>query len=121
MLGQDWKYVVAKTVEESHALQKAFQGMGFITRFGRDDLRPGLFIALKADMSMAIDTKDWGYDGVGLSDVVDFVASKQQTRTVKLNRDYSAVISKDGVKVGCQHFPLEAIDSLYDAYQSLDS
>jgi len=31
---------------------------------------------------------------------------------VKLNDDYTAEVSKDGVKVGCQKFPLSIIDDL---------
>jgi len=37
---------------------------------------------------------------------------KNPSVTVSLNIDYSAVISKDGIKVGCQNFTHEAIQNL---------
>lgn len=37
---------------------------------------------------------------------------KNPTVNVSLNIDYSAVISKDGIKVGCQNFTHEAIQNL---------
>jgi hypothetical protein len=39
--------------------------------------------------------------------------------TVKLNDEYSAEVSKTGVKVGCQTFPLEVIDELAKVKKSL--
>jgi hypothetical protein len=35
--------------------------------------------------------------------------------SVFLNKTYTAVISEDGVKVGCQDFPLSVIDELVNA------
>ncbi len=34
---------------------------------------------------------------------------------VLLNADYKAIVSRDGVKVGCQTFELDVIQKLYDA------
>lgn len=40
---------------------------------------------------------------------------------IKLNDKYSALVTKDGVKVGCQIFPLEIIDKLAEAKKKLES
>ena len=37
---------------------------------------------------------------------------------IKLNSDYSAVVSKDDVKVGCQTFPHSVIEEMYAAIQN---
>lgn len=38
---------------------------------------------------------------------------------VSLNNDYDAIISTDGVTVGCQRFPLEKIVELHEAYKKV--
>lgn len=42
----------------------------------------------------------------------EYNKAKNPTVTVSLNIDYSAVISKDGIEVGCQNFTHEAIQNL---------
>lgn len=39
---------------------------------------------------------------------------------IKLNDEYTAIISKDNVKVGCQTFPLSVIQELYNALKKFD-
>ncbi len=38
---------------------------------------------------------------------------------IKLNNEHTAIISQDGVKVGCQVFPLDKVQELYDAVQKV--
>ena len=39
--------------------------------------------------------------------------------SITLNSKYTAVVSKDGVKVGCQIFPIEKIKEIIDAHNKL--
>ncbi len=44
---------------------------------------------------------------------------EHQIISVKLNDDYTAILSHDGIKVGCQTFPLSVIDELVKAKKLL--
>ncbi len=44
-----------------------------------------------------------------------------QKATVKLNDEYTAEITKDEVKVGCQTFPASILQKLVDAHKTLNS
>lgn len=48
-----------------------------------------------------------------------FIASAQETISIKLNSNYTAIVSADGVEVGCQTFPLSKIEELYKAVQEI--
>jgi len=42
-----------------------------------------------------------------------------KTKEVKLNSEYSAIVSKDTIKVGCQTIPYEAVKEIVKAHDSL--
>ncbi len=42
------------------------------------------------------------------------IFTKPKTVEVVLNKEHTAVISKDGIKVGCQTFPMDVIDKLVE-------
>jgi hypothetical protein len=48
-----------------------------------------------------------------------FTIFKKKTAEVKLNDQYSAVVRKDRITVGCQTFPIGIIDELVKARQSV--
>jgi hypothetical protein len=50
---------------------------------------------------------------------VSMVKEVPSDLSVELNGSYTAVISKDGVKVGCQTFPIEKIQEIIDTYNKL--
>lgn len=50
---------------------------------------------------------------------VSMVKEAPSELSVKLNDSHTAVISKDGVKVGCQTFPIEKIQEIIDTYNKL--
>lgn len=64
-------------------------------------------------------------DGVGIYNlsnycaypffVLELVIKGIKKITVKLNSEYSAIVTKDGIEVGCQKFPLTVIDDLVKA------
>lgn len=39
---------------------------------------------------------------------------------VELNKEYTAQVSKDGIKVGCNSFPLSVIDKLVEALNKVE-
>lgn len=50
---------------------------------------------------------------------VSMVKEAPSELSVELNDSYTAVISKDGVKVGCQTFPIKKIQEIIDTYNKL--
>jgi hypothetical protein len=55
----------------------------------------------------------------GASATVGDVTLSPTTMSVKLNDDYTAVISKDEIQVGCQTFPISILDELLNAHKSI--
>ena len=60
--------------------------------------------------------KTYNYDNVGelLRDLYADISA-----SVKLNADYTAVITKDQVVVGCQTFPISKMKEIMDAHKAL--
>lgn len=57
-----------------------------------------------------------------LSDLASFllvIANSPKTISVKLNDRHTAVVSSEGIKVGCQTFPLGVIDALVTAREEV--
>jgi len=57
------------------------------------------------------DRYNWLHFGEYLTEMCAYAGGKRDVK-VRLNGQYEAVITKDGVKVGCQVFPYEVIHSL---------
>ena len=51
--------------------------------------------------------------------VLELVRKGDKEITIKLNSEYSAIVSKGGIEVGCQKFPLTVIDELVKAKAEL--
>jgi hypothetical protein len=51
--------------------------------------------------------------------VLKIVKKATKEVTIKLNSEYSAIISEDGITVGCQKFPLSIIDDLAKAKKEI--
>lgn len=50
----------------------------------------------------------------------EFLSLKKDVNIeIKLNDEYTAIVSKDNVKVGCQTFPLSVITKLYNAVEKM--
>lgn len=49
--------------------------------------------------------------------MVGYLSKKEYLDKIKLNNEYNAVVTADGVKVDCQDFTFEAIEGLYNAVQ----
>ena len=53
--------------------------------------------------------------------VLEVVKKASKDITIKLNSEHSAVISRDGITVGCQKFPLSIINELVEAKKKVNS
>jgi len=49
-----------------------------------------------------------------------FQMEKPKKQIVQLNSEYSDVVSKDGIKVGCQTFNLDIVEKLANAVKEID-
>lgn len=49
--------------------------------------------------------------------MVEYLSKKEFREEIKLNDEYNAIVTADGVKVGCQGFTFEAIEGLYESVQ----
>ena len=76
-----------------------------ITLFGECIEKEGYLITNKAEFDEFMQ---------GTSDLL-------KTKTIQLNDEYSAVISRKNVIVGCQHFSHEKIEELYNAIKKFKS
>lgn len=60
-----------------------------------------------------------GNEIVKFAKLADFLSSFKKQIEIKLNDEYTAVVNKNFVQVGCQTFPLEKIEEVYEAIQTL--
>lgn len=49
--------------------------------------------------------------------MVEYLSKKDYRDEIKLNSEYNATVTQEGVKVGCQSFTFEAIEGLYESVQ----
>lgn len=54
-------------------------------------------------------------DNITLAEIFSTKTDILKTVNVKLNKDYTAIISKDGIAVNCQTFDIKIIDELVEA------
>ena len=63
--------------------------------------------------------KSWWYPFFILKKVR--LPKAQRKEHIKINGDYTAIVSTEGIKVGCQTFPLSVIDELAKAIKQVKS
>lgn len=56
---------------------------------------------------------------VKFTELADFLSSLKKQIEIKLNDEYTAVVSKNFVQVGCQTFSWEKIEEVYKAIQKI--
>lgn len=62
---------------------------------------------------------DTSIETMTIDEVLVYLKTLSLTIDVKLNASYTAVVSKDTVKVGCQTFPISVIKEILDASKKL--
>jgi hypothetical protein len=120
-----------KNSEERRMLLIILMGLAKVTQFTIGDIKYDLDGYIKtferSYPNVAITDKNQislfgpGYDStVKLTDLNLFLAEaikrfKKLDISVELNDTYTAIVSSEGVRVGCVTFPLEVIDKLTEA------
>lgn len=74
--------------------------------------------------SKEYEISNWDFNSIPqANDLLTFrenwIRPAPKTKEVKLNNEYTAIVSKDDVKVGCQTFPYDVIKEIVKAHDSI--
>ena len=117
--------IEAKSEAHARAILGAFQALGYPLyekyKAPQDHLnhhpyRPGKCYGVNADGVLA----SWALGpGITHPSIEAAIEELNQTRTVRLSDDYTAEVTPEGVKVGCQTFSFEVMDELFKAVEEV--
>jgi len=82
-----------------------------------DNITQYPYVAVDAQKTINAFSKPISSNVVGFCDIATLFPVKEVT--VKLNDEYSAIVSPDGIKVGCQKFSIDTLKELYQAYEQV--